>query len=132
MEQTPLQQKQWRAFGLIVGGVGVLLGLKPLLRPEARPHLWLLGAGALLVLLGVLVPQSLRPAYRGWMVLGAILGWINTRIILSVIFYGVFTPIGLCMRLRQRDPMQRVLQPEATTYRTPRQGRDADHMTRQF
>ena len=61
-------------------------------------------AGALL--LGAAVaPSLLRPVYRGWMRLGEVLAWVNTRIILTLIFFLVVTPIGLLMRLFGRSPI---------------------------
>jgi hypothetical protein len=66
------------------------------------------------------------------MAIGEILGWINTRILLGLIFYGIFTPLGLLMRLRGQDPMRRTLTPEADTYRVVRQPRPSSHMQHQF
>jgi hypothetical protein len=66
------------------------------------------------------------------MTVGEVLGWINTRIILGVLFYLLFTPIGLCMHLRGKDPMRRALSPEAESYRIVRQPRPASHMRHQF
>jgi hypothetical protein len=66
------------------------------------------------------------------MKVGEMLGWLNTRIILGVLFYSLFAPIGLIMRLRGKDPMRRALIPEADSYRLVRQPRDASHMQHQF
>jgi len=77
-------------------------------------------------------PRSLTQIYRLWMTVGEVLGGINTRLILSVLFYLVFTPLGLYMRLRGTDPMRRTLAPEAESYRVVRQPRPAAHMRHQF
>ena len=61
-------------------------------------------AGALL-LGAAIAPSLLRPVYRGWMRLGEVLAWVNTRIILTLIFFLVVTPIGLLMRLFGRSPI---------------------------
>jgi len=66
------------------------------------------------------------------MTVGEILGWLNTRLILGVLFYGLFTPLGLLMRLRGKDAMRRTLTPEADSYRVVRQPRPASHMLHQF
>jgi hypothetical protein len=66
------------------------------------------------------------------MALGAVLGWVNTRVILGLIFFGLITPMGLAFRLAGRDPMQRAFDPKATTYRVPRTPRPGAHMLRQF
>jgi hypothetical protein len=75
--------------------------------------LWLVGG--ILVLLGLVVPSLLRPVQKVWMGLALILGWINTRIILGVLFYLVFTPIGVLMRFF-RDPLNRGMQSDDVTY----------------
>jgi hypothetical protein len=49
-----------------------------------------------------------------------------------VLFYLLFTPLGVYMRLRGKDPMRRTLAPEAESYRVVRQPRPAAHMQHQF
>jgi hypothetical protein len=65
----------------------------------------LLSIAAALLLGAAIAPALLRPVYRGWMRLGEVLGWVNTRIILTLIFFLVVTPIGLLMRLFGRSPI---------------------------
>ena len=91
-----------------------------------------LALGAALVLLALVAPRALAPAHRAWMTLAAMLAWINTRILLGLVFYGVVTPIGLVMRLVGRDPIERRLDPARTSYRVLRVPRPGAHMTRQF
>ena len=95
-------------------------------------RLWALGLGAVLVSLGLLLPAVLAPVFKVWMKVGHILGWINTRIILGILFYGLITPMGVVMRLFGWDAMRRVLVRDAQTYRVVRQPRPKSHMTRQF
>jgi hypothetical protein len=45
--------------------------------------------------------------HNGWMKVAHVLGWVNTRILLGVMFYGIFTPFGVVMRLFGRNPMNR-------------------------
>jgi hypothetical protein len=66
------------------------------------------------------------------MKLGYALGWINTRIILGAIFFGVVTPIGLIRRVLRKDNMGRSTRPDLDSYRQPRSARPASHMTRQY
>ena len=53
----------------------------------------------------LVAPRLLTPIYRAWMRLAEVLGWINTRILLTLIFYLVVTPIGVVMRLFGRSPL---------------------------
>ncbi|WPL18871.1 hypothetical protein Thiowin_03962 [Thiorhodovibrio winogradskyi] len=89
---------------------------------------WLLGAhwplwpwpvAGLLALWGLIAPRSLRPMYRGWMHFGLLLSRVTTPLILSLVYLLLFVPAGLLMRLFGKDPMQRRLDPKATTYRVP-------------
>jgi len=63
-------------------------------------------AGAL-VLIGLFVPVAARAFHRFWMGLASILGYVNSRILLSLLYYGLFTPVGLVRRLIGRDPLKR-------------------------
>ena len=123
--------KQLRSFGLIVGGLFTLISMWPAVL-RGQPRLWGLLLGGVLVALALVLPASLARIYRLWMTVGEVLGWINTRIILGVLFYALFTPMGLLMRLRGKDPMRRTLAPEVETYRVVRQPRPSSHMWHQF
>ena len=57
--------------------------------------------------MGLVLPGFLEPVYIVWMRFASILGWINTRIILVIIFYLVFTPLGLLIRLFRIDLLER-------------------------
>lgn len=97
-----------REFGLIVGGVLVLLSLWWLYRGKfplaSRVTLPL---GAVLILLGLLLPRSLVLLNKAWMALAEALAFVSTRVILAVVFFGIVTPIGLVKRLFGWDPLNR-------------------------
>ncbi len=125
--------KRLRSFGLLVGGVFLLIGVWPVVFRADPVRLWAAIVAALLVLPALVLPQSLGPVYRAWMAVGSALGWINTRIILGIIFYGLFTPLGLMRRVMlKRDAMTRDFDPEAETYRVVREPRSPEHLKRQF
>src|SRR5712691_10843861 len=124
--------KRLRSFGLLVGGIFALLGVWPAVWRGQPLRLWSLILGGMLLVLALAWPRSLTRVYRVWMTVGEVLGWINTRIILGVIFYLLFTPLGLFMRFRGKDPMRRTLTPEAESYRVVRQPRPSSHMRHQF
>ena len=131
MTEQP-NMKELRNFGLIVGGIFLVIGMWPLVWRGEGMRLWALGLGAVLAPLGLLLPAVLLPVFKVWMKMGHVLGWINTRIILGILFYGLITPMGVVMRLFGWDAMRRVLVRDAQTYRVVRQPRPKSHMTRQF
>ncbi len=128
-----LDRKGLREFGLVTGGiVAVLFGLfLPWLLEYAWPTWpWVL-AGALTAW-ALIHPMSLNPVYRGWMRIGHVLGWISTRIVLSVVFYLMITPMSFIMRLFRYDPMRRRQDADAASYRTICNPRPKEHMERPF
>jgi hypothetical protein len=131
MEQAA-GRRQWRSFGLIVGGALALLGAWPAVARGGSPRAWALTLAALLIGSALLHPPILRHPHAWWMRLGRTLGWINTRIILSLLFYGVFTPIGVIRRWMGKDSMRRSFEPGAETYRVLRHPRPGSHMKHQF
>ena len=130
--QDQITTKQLRSFGLTVGGVFALIGLWPLVLHAADPRWWSVVIAGILIAPALVYPNSLFWPYKGWMAVGHVLGWINTRIILGVVFYVVVTPIGLVRRLLGKDPMGRQLQPDLDTYRVVREPRPASHLTKQY
>ncbi len=131
MSQQPTT-KDLRQFGLLVGSVFAVIGLWPLVFRSESPRLWALILGSLLIVLGAVAPQSLKQVYGGWMKVGHVLGSINTRIILGIIYYLLITPMGLVMRLMGKDPMHRALTKGVDTYRIVRDPRPRHHMRNQF
>jgi uncharacterized membrane protein HdeD (DUF308 family) len=134
MDRTISQpaMKDLRQFGLLVGGVFAVIGLWPLVFRGESLRLWAMILGSLLIVLGAVAPQSLKQVHRGWMKVGHVLGTINTRIILGIIYYLLITPMGLVMRLMGKDPMHRVLTQGTDTYRVLRAPRPRHHMRNQF
>ena len=104
-----------RKFGLILGGAFLALGAFAWWR-ESPAAPYLLTPGAVIALVGLVLPAALRWLFFAWMALGLVLGTIVTAIILTLVFIVAVTPIGLIMRLVGRDPMHRKLEPDATTY----------------
>ena len=121
--------EQLRSFGLLVGGAFAIVGLAPVVLRGQTPRLWAL---FVLCLLALPAPKVLKPVYRGWMTIGYMLGWVNTRIILGLIYYLVFAPLGLSMRLFGKDSMRRRFEPSAESYRVVKQQRPSSHMKQQF
>ena len=108
-----MTKQELRNFGLTVGTfVGVLFGLLiPWLFSHSIPT-WPWVVFSVLTFLGLLLPYFLLPICKVWMVIGHWLGWVNTRIILGILFYFVFFPIGVFMKLIGKDPMMRKLKRE--------------------
>ncbi len=78
---------------------------------------WPLIIGGVLAAWGALAPSTLRPIYRGWMRFGLFMSKITTPIILGLLFFLVFTPVALFMRLIGRDPLHTKIDKNTSTHR---------------
>jgi hypothetical protein len=82
-----------------------------------------LGLAALAVgggVVGLVKPAMVRPIYTGWMVMVFPLGWAISHMLLALVFFGLFTPLALVLKLVGRDPLQRRVQPNRATYWAPK------------
>jgi hypothetical protein len=124
--------KQLRSFGFTVGGIFALIALWPLIIRAEDPRWWAVVVAGCLLVPAAVFPKSLTWVYKGWMALGHVLGWINTRIILGFIFYFIVTPIGVVRRWLGKDPMGKKLRPDLDSYRVSRTPRPPSHLTKQY
>jgi hypothetical protein len=123
-----------RRFGLTVGGMFLLLGLASWWRGHVVPPLVFWAVGILLIVPGLLAPAVLGPVRSGWMRGAAVLGEVNSRIILTVLFYLVIAPVGFVLRTFVRDPLDRSLRGDEQTHwiERPRVALDRARYEQQF
>jgi len=97
-----------REFGLIVGGILVLLSCWWIYRGKfVQGTSILFPLGGLLVLFGLIFPRGLVYPNRAWMKLAEVLSYVTTRIILGIVFFFIVTPIGVVKRRLGWDPLSR-------------------------
>jgi hypothetical protein len=92
---------------LLVSGVLLLIGVWNGYRGRIEAAAILGALGIILSAIGLFVPPLARRFHVAWMKLAMILGNINSRILLSVMFYGVIAPIGFMTRIAGRNPLKR-------------------------
>jgi len=86
-----------RNFGITVGIILLVIS-GYLFWKEKESFQIFLAIGIILFLTAIALPSVLKPVYWIWMIFAIILGWFMTRVILSLLFYVVFTSIGLTLR----------------------------------
>ena len=101
-----IQKKQLCEFGLLIGfGFPFLIGW---LLPSILGHgfrSWTLLVGVPSLILTMLKPRLLLFPYKGWMVISLALGWINSRIILGLVYFLILQPIAIIMKIVGYDPL---------------------------
>ena len=91
------EKSDLRNFGIFVGIILLVIS-GFLFWKEKESFQIFLAIGIILFLTAISLPSVLKPVYWMWMIFAIILGWFMTRVILSLLFYLIFTPIGLTLR----------------------------------
>jgi hypothetical protein len=115
-----LTPQEGRKFGLTVGGAFLLFGAISRWRGHDTAPYVLFSLGGALVTGGVLIPGALGPVFRAWMGLAHLLSRVTTPLFMGLVYFGVFTPMGVIMRVFGRNPVKH--QPKGDSYwvaRTP-------------
>ena len=104
-------KKELRNFGLVVGGVLIAIGAF-LFWKERPAHPYFLIVGAVLVVTGSILPAVLKPFQKVWMGFAVVMGFFMTRVILTILFFLVLTPLGIVARLTGKRFLE--LKPDKT------------------
>jgi hypothetical protein len=116
MEKLNCDKKSLKKFGLTMGFVFTFIAYLIFLRHKGTSPL----APALIAVIFftcvLFLPVILKPVYIGWMKLAFVLSWFNTRLLLILIFYLVFTPLGLAAKLFGVDFLDRRVEKDKPSY----------------
>ena len=125
MKET-ISKKRLRDFGMLIGfGFPIFIGwLFPVLAGHGFRS-WTLCVGVPALILGFISPRLLHDPYKIWISLGHALGWINSKIILGLIFIFILQPIAFVMFLTGHDPL-RTKRKVKETYREKRKNEKQD------
>ena len=98
---------QARKSALLVAAVLLAIAAWNLYRGRTTVVLIFGSSGAALVVAGLLVPPAARAFHTAWMRFAVLLGHVNSRVLLTLVYYLVVTPYGVVTRLAGRDPLRR-------------------------
>ena len=126
MNPVDPSEKQLKQFGLIMAGMFSFFAAVFFYKT------WYVAVGVLGVLIllflvmGFATPMSLLVVYKKWMRFAEVIGNFNTKIILSITYFLVFTPIRIVSSVFREDPLKRKLEPEKDSYWLDCEPRDSD------
>lgn len=122
-----------RSFGFVFAVVFAIVALWPLFGGGAL-RLWSTGLSVVFLLLALVAPNVLQPLNRLWFKFGELLGRIVTPIIMGIMFYLVFTPMALIIRVLGKDLLSLKLHTDADSYwvKRDRKEREMGSMKNQF
>ena len=105
MKTDPLPSN--RSFGWLFAGVFTLMALA---------HPWTIALAAAFAAITLTKDEWLTPLNRAWMKLAALLHPVVSPVMMGIMFFGVFTPMGWVMRRVGWDAMRRAWDPAAKSY----------------
>lgn len=91
-------------FPLLIGLILTMTGVKSY-------KFWTLGIGVALLLLTILRPFAFTQIYKLLIFLGDFLGWLSSKLIFGLLFFIVFIPISLIMKIFKYDPLRKKKSP---------------------
>ena len=128
------EKKRLNVFGY---GLAVILGLFALRLwfkdGWVFQHIFYVTAMTTILVLTISCPAFLKPFYRQWMQVAHMIGTLLTQILLTVIFYGLFTPIGIVLRILRKDLLDRPIETHKSSYWILKEGQsDKNRYKQQF
>jgi saxitoxin biosynthesis operon SxtJ-like protein len=108
-----------RNFGLTLGAVFGLVAALKVFYWSPWSYLWA-GLGAAMLALALFCPKALTLPNKAWLRLGLVLHTIVNPVVMAILFYFTFLPIGLLLRLFDKDVLRLKWEREAKSYWIPR------------
>lgn len=106
-----------RKFGLVMGAAITILGLlRWAIHGFHVVPVYFFAVAAVFVVLGLVFPRVLQPIFVVWMKLALVLNWIMTRVLLTLSWIFMFTPIRFILRLTSDDPLKRAWKSGTESY----------------
>lgn len=115
MKHITSTPKDVRKFGIMFSVICLMVAALSVYKGSTI-WTWMLGGSAFFLITGLFVHQILKPIYIGWMTFAFALGWVNTRIILGLVYYLIFTPVSLILRLLRKDILEMRIDKKVQSY----------------
>ena len=109
-------RKFWLAISLILFGVGIY----NFYYNSTQVSIWCFVAASPILLLSLLVPKVLKPEYSLITIVSRKIGWYNSKLLIGILFYLIFTPIAVIYRIIGKDPLNRKMEKYRKSYWIPR------------
>ena len=116
MRRPKDEKKEIMKFGIGLTVALCIIGGWQFYKGHVNIYVWFFGFAGLILVLSFVAPIILKPLYKVLSTVGNAVGWVNTRILLGIIFYLVFTPIGIFSRLIRKDLLDKRINKDAKSY----------------
>ncbi|HXV28023.1 MAG TPA: SxtJ family membrane protein [bacterium] len=126
-------KKQLKEFAFVVGGALIVFGVLAWWRHKGF-YPYVIVSGVAVIFVGLADPGILKPFQRAWMTLALLIGWVMSRVILTLFFYLGLATIGMTARLFGQRFLDLKFRDGKTTYwiERPRGPRPPGDYEKQF
>lgn len=121
-----ISKKSLRKFGIVIGLILISITIL-FFWNSVTWKVMLLTVGGILLLSGIFIPINLKDIYKVWMGFAFGLGWIVSRIILTILFVFILTPLGLFAKLFGKEFLDLNFNKEKSSYWIPKKEEEADY-----
>lgn len=108
------QKKDLRSFGIILGLFLCLIAFLLMRKHHDNPLILIIGAVS--ILLGLFSPSLLKYVYKIWMGIALTLGWIMSRIIVTLLFLTLFSLLSVLLKVFKKDLLEQKINRRKTSY----------------
>ena len=117
--------KDLRTFWLIWTIIFILISLYPLLKWWDL-RIWSTWVSLVFFLVSILTPSILRIFYDAWIKFWWVMGWINSRLIMFILFYWIFCPIAILLKIFRIDLLNKRIDKSIDSYWINRESQPGD------
>ena len=122
-----------KKFGFFFTVVFTCIAAFSLYKGEVFGAVIFVAVGFCFLMLSLLYSDLLLPLNKLWMRFGLVLGMVMTPFILGLLYFGIFTPVGLLMRIAGRDELRLKLSLRSSHWKNRRPGElTSDSFKNQF
>lgn len=126
LKELDVSKKSLRKFGIVIGIILITIVIIFLWNSVSWKVL-LLTLGGILLLNGIFIPNSLKDIYKIWMGFAFALGWVVSRIILTILFVFILTPIGLLAKIFGKEFIDLNFNKKNNSYWIPKKDSPVDY-----
>ncbi|MCF7803076.1 MAG: hypothetical protein K9N46_11250 [Candidatus Marinimicrobia bacterium] len=126
-------RKDWRQFGLGLAVILAILGTLQWILHNPL-YLWAYSLSGVIAVSALVFPVLLKPVFIMFSYIGLAIGWVMTRVLLSLVLYVIITPIGILSRLLGKPFLDMRFKTDEDSYWIDREetGPSKEHYEKQY
>jgi len=102
-------------FALIWAGIFMVAGLLPLLK-DGEIRIWAVVVSFLFSATSIVKPELLTRFYHLWTKFGGFMGGIISKVMLFILYFGLFTPVSFVLKLLGKDLLDKKIDRSQKSY----------------